>query len=122
MPTWIPIHYRDFWTVPRIFWLIFRDRTFLFDCPFDERVEDFPDHYEVYEMPSLTEEDVKGSWVNLHQRALANYGTVPLKAVRFDETRRQAIDAGVLEGILTRSRAPTSGAAAETPAGSPIPS
>lgn len=92
-----PIRYRDFWDVPRIFFVEDRGRLFLFDCQFDERVEDYPDVYQVFLMPPLTEADYAGSWAPLYQRATAKLGDVPVSAVVFDPTKRQAINAVVLD-------------------------
>ena len=55
--TWAPIRYRDFYDVPRIFLANYRGRLYLFDCPFDEETEDFPDFYHVYTMPPIPDED-----------------------------------------------------------------
>jgi hypothetical protein len=102
------IYYRDFWDVPRIFYFTDRGQTYLFDCPFDESVEDYPDEYRVYLMPDLTEADVAGSWAELPRKARAGVGRLPLSAVRFDPTNRQFVDASILDtlAVPTAARAP----------------
>jgi hypothetical protein len=100
MTAMIPINYRDFWDVPRIFVTSYQGQQFLFDCPFNETAEDYPDRYAVYLMPSLTEDDLQGSWAVLPAKATRRLGTVPVIEIRFDATRRQAIDATVLDEIL----------------------
>ena len=62
MSGWSVIGYRDFWDVPRMMVARHGDETFLFHSRFDEELDDFIDHYEVWRMPSLTEEDLQGSW------------------------------------------------------------
>lgn len=99
------VQYRDFWDVPRIFVARYQDELFLFDCPFDEDVEDFPDSYKVYRMPALTHEDLAGSWYGLEAKAIGFLGEVPISKVQFDGTRRKEIDAGVLEHLTARAKA-----------------
>lgn len=107
MTRWAAIHYREFWDVPRIFYLTDGGRTYLFDCPFDDQVDDFPDEYRVYLMPPLDPADLTGSWAGLPGRAVADLGRVSVAAVRFDPTRRQFVDASVLDALTASSaRAP----------------
>lgn len=104
-PYWTPIQYRGFWDVPRIFLVRHSARLFLFDCPFDEAVEDYPDEYTVYELPFDADADLPKDWTELPARAVARLSEVPVSAVRFDPTRRQAIDAAVLERYFPPARA-----------------
>jgi hypothetical protein len=94
---WAAINYRDFWDFPHIFILTDGGRTYLFDCPFDDVVEDYPDEFHVYLMPPLAAEEIAGSWVGLYRKAIAELGRVPTSAVRFDPTKRQFVDASVLD-------------------------
>ena len=63
MGTTAEIIYRDFWDVPRIFITRYRDKQYLFDCSFDEWLEDYPQLYQVYVLPNLGEDELKDSWV-----------------------------------------------------------
>ena len=92
-----PINYRDFWDYPRIFFVEDGGRLYLFDCQFDGATEDYPDDYQIFRMPPLTDADYAGSWAPLWERATARLGTVQVSEVTFDPTRRQAIDASVLD-------------------------
>ena len=94
-----PISYRGYWDVPRIFYLTDGGQTYLFDCMFSEDLDDYPDDYRVYLMPPLTEADVAGSWDGLSRLAKAYLGTIPVRDVRFDETRRRLIDAAILDRL-----------------------
>jgi hypothetical protein len=94
-----PITYRDFWDVPRIFVAQRRGAVFLFDCAFDDKTEDYPSSYRVYLLPNLGDEDLAGSWDKLHLRAHRFLGEVPIASVRFDATRRRALDAGLLDAL-----------------------
>ncbi|MBX9625825.1 MAG: hypothetical protein K2X82_18640 [Gemmataceae bacterium] len=99
MTRWVPIDYRDFWDVPRIFFAAAGGDLFLFDCPFDEEVEDFPNDYRVHRMPPLTPDDRAGSWAELHRKAVRELGTVPVTAVTFDPTKRKFIDGAILDEV-----------------------
>jgi hypothetical protein len=81
MSIWADINYRGFWDIPRIFFVRFDDRLYLFDCQFDDVVEDYPDVYAVYEMPELTEADFAGSWGHLADGAIRRLGEIPLDQV-----------------------------------------
>jgi hypothetical protein len=100
------IRYREFWDVPRVFLVTHRGRLFLFDCPFDEATEDFPDVYRVYALPQLEEAELAGSWDKLSARALSFLGEVPIKQVGFDPSKRQTIDTALLDELLTRKTVP----------------
>lgn len=44
---WIPIQYRDFYDIPRIFVMHHLGDTFVFDCPFDDDADEYPEYYVV---------------------------------------------------------------------------
>jgi len=102
MSDWLPIKYRGFYDVPRIFITRYRGETYLFDCPFDEELEDDSDSFNVYVVPALWDEELPKDWTTLHTRAIRCLGQVPVASVRFDPTRRQAVDSAILEELLTR--------------------
>jgi hypothetical protein len=101
MNNWTPITYCELWDVPRIFLVTWHGRTVLFDCAFDEDTEDYPDFYRVYILPPLSAEELAGSWADFYQKAIEEVGVVPIKNVVFDPTRRTAIDATLLDELLT---------------------
>jgi Transposase DNA-binding len=94
-----PITYRDFWDVPRIFLARHGEGVLLFDCPFDETMEDYPDFYQVYLLPRLQEEELGGSWDKLPLRACRRLGAIPVDSVRFDATRRHAVETRLLNAL-----------------------
>ena len=95
----VQIQYRDFYDVPRMFLAEPDGVQFLFDCPFDEALDDYPDAYEVFVLPRLTREDLHGSREGLSGRAIQHLGRVPTSWVIFDPSGRKAIDASVLRGL-----------------------
>ena len=99
MSRWAAIDYRDFWTVPHIFFTEVDGRLYLFDSQFDDEVKDFRTDYRVFAMPPLTAEELAGSWAELYQKATRELGTVPVNHVRFDPTRRAFVDAAILEEV-----------------------
>jgi hypothetical protein len=73
--------------------------TLLFDCLFDDEIDDYPDNYRVVR---LDREVAKA----LHQISCVDLGSnrveigrVPTRAVVFDPTRRAAVDAAILEQL-----------------------
>lgn len=99
----LPINYRGYWDVPRIFFVDYLGLTYLFDCTFDEDLDDYPDDFEVFLMPPLSEEEMAGSWADHWKKAIRKVGSVPVSAVRFDPTRRKTIGAEVFETLAPPS-------------------
>ncbi len=102
---WVPIIYREVWDVPRIFLVKYGNGFFLFDCPFDEATEDYPDVYHVYLMPPLTDQELAGSWGHLPERAIEHLVDLPISNVQFDPTKRQSLDAALLDELIARRAA-----------------
>jgi hypothetical protein len=95
----IQIQYRDFYDIPRVFVAELEGVRFLFDCPFNEELDDYPDAYDVFVLPRLTREDLDGSWAGLSGRAIQHLGRVPTTTVVFDDSRRKTIEASVLRDL-----------------------
>jgi len=96
---WIPIRYRGYWDVPRIFLSRFKEQLYLFDCPFSEELDEYPDVYSVYILPPQMDDDLPTDWTLLPGRATRVLGEVPVGSVQFDPSRRAAIQASVFELI-----------------------
>ena len=120
MSEMVPIRYLGFWDVPRNFLVRWGGELYLFDCPFDEQLDDYPDVYTVYALPELPKEEIDADWTVLPGKATRKVGTVPIAAVRFDPTRRKAIGAEVLDA-LPPSPAPANGTHGRAQSSSPIP-
>jgi formiminotetrahydrofolate cyclodeaminase len=102
MPQWGPIVYREFHDVPRVIMVSDGTRNYLFDSVFDEALDEYRDSYDIYEMPKLSEEEMKSSWLKIEQRALRHLGRVPVKEVSFDSTKRRELDLSILEHLKTK--------------------
>jgi hypothetical protein len=98
----VPIIYRGFWDVPRIFLARHGGDLDLFDCAFDEALDEYPDEYKVFLLPNLKDEDLPDDWTILQDKALQYLGEVPVNRVQFDATRRQSIDAAVFRDVAAR--------------------
>ena len=97
---WATIQYRDFYDIPRIFITNYHGQLYLFDGPFDDELDDYPDRYQVYQLPALTEAELAGSWEHLPERATHLLGTVSVSEVQFDPTKRACINTTILSKLL----------------------
>lgn len=98
--SWATIQYRDFYDVPRIFIASYDGTGYLFDCVFDDEIDDYANRYRVYQLPPIPDEDLEGSWEDLSERAERLLGSVPVAEVHFDPTKRQRINTTVIETLL----------------------
>ena len=93
---WCPIEYYEFYDVPRLFVVEWYGRRIVFDCPFDEGLDDYPSQYAVYSSPRQLEGTPDRAWI---LGLLVNQkpdGQVPVKSVVFDESRRKMMCDDVL--------------------------
>ncbi len=119
MTTWLPIRYRGYWDIPRIFLVRESNRLYLFDCLFDHDLDEYPDHFTVYLLPDIPDAETPADWTTLPGRAVRTVGEVPVSAVRFDPTRRAAVAddvfAAVRPTVQTAPIAPAHDAQPHTP-------
>ena len=104
MPRFTKIAYREFYDVPRVFVVTESHHRLLFDCPFDEQLDEYRDTYEVFTLPSsFVPPD--GSWEQIRGHATGRLGAVPVGILAFDPTLRASVDlASALEYLgLQRS-------------------
>ncbi len=98
-PSQLPIRYRDFYDVPRAILVQYGGALYFFDCPFSDALDEYGDEYSVYRLrqePSSSLDDA--SWEGLPGNS-EYLGSVPVKAVAIDSTRRRSIDAGVCQRL-----------------------
>lgn len=94
---WVPIVYREFYDVPRIVVFEVGGVEHCLHCAFDEATDDYPSSYSFYRLSST---GMAGDWTRLPQDAVL-LGSIPVDAVRFDETRRSSLDLASLRHLLT---------------------
>jgi len=99
----IPIEYRDYWDVPRIFLARHQGRLYLFDCEFDETLEDFRQGYRVYLMPEISTEDREGSWAEFPKRAIRELRTIEVGLVSFANAEKSMIDSSIIDNLIGES-------------------
>jgi hypothetical protein len=92
MSEWFAISYREFWDVPRAVIARRGSDTFFFDSRFDESLDDYLDHYQVWRLPPLTEEQFNGSWIGLEKIALERLPDIGLRELPFEVTSRNTPD------------------------------
>jgi hypothetical protein len=65
-------------------------RHLLLECGFDDRAEEYADHYEVYRLPDDFVPP-EGSWESLVIPATKRLGSISVREVEFDVTRRRFV-------------------------------
>jgi hypothetical protein len=100
-PTWLPIKYHDFYDIPRAIVVEYRDRLYFFDCPFDDEIDDYQDHFVVYELPVDAKEWVGEleDWSQLSTQG-RKIATVRVSEVKLDDTRRQLLDDQIFVSLI----------------------
>jgi hypothetical protein len=88
MDDWTQITYRDFWDVPRMVVARRGSEMFLFCSRLDELADTHADHYEVWAMPLLSENQLEGSWIGLEDLALRRLPNIGLQELPFVVPRR----------------------------------
>ena len=92
MSEWFGISYREFWDVPRAVIAQRGSDTFFFDSSFDELLDAYSDHYKVWRLPTLTEEQINGSWIDLEKNALERLPNIGLRELPFEVSSRNTPD------------------------------
>ena len=100
MARWLHAEYRDFHDFPRDMVCTNADGTYFFHSRFDAATGQYPDYYEVYRLPPLSEGETCLSWFGLEVRALARLPDLPVRAFPFDVARRMFLDYDPIESAL----------------------
>jgi hypothetical protein len=93
----VPFRYCDFWDVPRLVIVKYRDKLFLLGSYFDEALDDYDEAYTIEIVPQWVEQRIESSWDFLKEIERCVVGTVPVKEVVFDKTKRQFLNPGFLD-------------------------
>lgn len=96
----ISFHYFAYWDVPRVILVFHRDRLFLLDSRFKDELDDFDECFDVYLMPEgMPRDRLPDDGQRLASLATRHLGRIPVKAVIFDDTRRQSLDSSILDQL-----------------------
>ena len=106
MKGWASFKYRDFYDVPRMLIVHGENSVFLFDSRFDDTKDDYDKHYEVYLMPRISEERLRGDWRGLHNLAIRHLGRVSVGSVEFDRTKRKELNLAVISHLCQNGSRP----------------
>ena len=96
---WRDFTYREFHDVPRcILFTTAHGRLLFLDSRFDEELDDYPSHYAIYAVPSHV--DMSLPWTEAFISTFTRVGSVPVKAMRFDASKRKQLDASIVLDAL----------------------
>lgn len=99
MTQWVPIRYKDFYDFSRAFVAEWAGDLLFFDCPFSDALDDYEPNFVVFKIKREFRDKVDlRSWKDLGNFA-DRVGAVSTDSVKFDETKRRAVDEGVFDLI-----------------------
>lgn len=96
---WLPFDYRDFHDIPRAIVVVYSGDTFLLDCPFDHKKDEYSSQFAVYRLPMASVQ--KDSWEGLADHGVL-LGHLATGAIQFDRTRRRMLDDAPLAAFAGR--------------------
>jgi hypothetical protein len=102
MGNWEKIIYKGFYDVPRTFIFRHKNMNLLFDCVFDDTLDDYPDNYRVYILPDFSAAELEGSWERLPSRAIRYLGEIPVRMIKFDSTVRREVATETIDEWASR--------------------
>ena len=103
MVTMVKFRYGGYWDVPRDIVFRYRDQLFLFLSSFDEDLDEYPDDYSVYRVPTSYPSSEIESWMYVPTESFTYLGQIPIRSVTFDATLRKELDASVLDPLIDYS-------------------
>lgn len=97
---WLPINYRDYWDVPRVFVVEYKGRTFLFNCPFDDDEDDYPEEYRVYEVDYDLHEFTDLPWDAIPGERARLLAVLPVNCPSFADSKPRTINPDIFTSFL----------------------
>ena len=91
------IIYGGFYDVPLAFVVSHVEKQLFFLREFDHALDDYPDTYQVFTLPNLSEDVVRNSWGQIEDMATDLLGEIPIKEIEFDPMHRVWIDTKVID-------------------------
>ena len=89
MTDWLHAEYRDFDTVPRAMLCRSAKGTYYFLSRFDASRGAYPETYEAYQLPAMSEGEACQSWFGLETRAIERLPDIRVSDFPFDVTTRR---------------------------------
>ena len=83
-----------------MFLILVRGRTFLFDCAFDDELDEYPECYMVYELENFRIDALPHDWTELPRREATCKGRIPVHSVLFDATKRRQVQCMECRALL----------------------
>ena len=80
---WTDIAYREFWDIPRAILARCGSCWFFFNSRFDDDIDEYIDHYEVWRLPLISEDQRNGSWLLFPGIALEKMPNIELNSLPF---------------------------------------
>jgi hypothetical protein len=91
-----------FWDVPRCISLRYRGRRFVLQSRFDDELDEYPSTYSIYVVPTSVDDSQPVCTPEfLSSTQMACIGKISIDQVTFDSSKREELDASVLDGFLT---------------------
>ena len=91
MDSFSPIEYSAIWDIPRLFLISYLNKALLFDCCFDEDLDDYPNEFAVYLIPDSYNDNLKSAYDYFIDKSPAIIGKIPVKEIKFDNTLRKFV-------------------------------
>jgi len=86
---WASIRYRELHDIPRLFIAEHENVNYFFKCAFDDRLDDYSDHFEVLRLDQYLLKKIDDSdWSDIRGDSIAQ---IAVRDVVFDASKRRAI-------------------------------
>ncbi len=96
-----PFQYVEFYDFPRLIAIKHKGTLLLLQSAFNEDQDDYESNYNVFALPDTAETYLsQRSWKFIEELPLRHLGQIPLESVHFDPTRRESLDASILDQFL----------------------
>lgn len=93
---WLPIIYGEFYDIPRAFIVNFKNRSYFFDCSFNDAIDEYPDEFTIFELCQEISFDSNAiSWKVLQTHG-KRIGSIRVQDVIFDESKRKTVRVDVI--------------------------
>ena len=104
MSNMVSFEYSGFWDVPLGIFVMHWGKAFVLIREFDEDRDEYEDHYDVYVLPDavapLTRGISENFWNAFTEKHLSPTGRVPIRLVKFDDTKRKELDPSFLDEFV----------------------